>query len=130
MSEIPSGLLYTKDHEWIRVEDNKGIIGITDYAQNSLGDIVYVELPSVNDEVDAGDEFGTIESVKAVSPLFMPISGTVTEVNADLADQPEMVNDDCYSDGWLVRVEIANPEDTENLLSPEDYETFLIEEAE
>ena len=130
MSDLPSGLLYTKEHEWLRIEDKVGLIGITEYAQNSLGDVVFVELPEINDEVDAGDEFGTIESVKAVSPLFMPVSGRVIELNKDLAEHPEMLNDDCYGDGWIIRIEITNPEDVESLLSAEAYATFLEEEAD
>ena len=130
MSAIEPGLLYTKEHEWVRIEGNTGIVGITDYAQNSLGDIVFVEIVDPGEEIDSGDEFGTVESVKAVSPLFMPVSGKILEINSILKDQPEAVNEDSYGEGWLVRIEITNPEDTENLLSPEDYEQFLIEEAE
>ena len=93
MSEIPEDLLYTSEHEWIRVDGNRAEVGITHHAQNELGDIVYVELPTLDDEIDTGDEFGTIESVKAVSPLYMPVSGRIVEVNSELKDHPELVNE-------------------------------------
>jgi len=128
MKEIPSGLLYIKDHEWVRIDGTECVVGISDHAQNSLGDIVYVELPTLNDEIDAGDEFGTIESVKAVSPLVMPMSGKITEINETLDDEPEMVNDDCYGAGWIIRIEAADMEEKDALLSPEQYESFLAEE--
>ena len=130
MSDNPQELLYTREHEWVRIDGEKGVIGITEYAQKSLGDIVYVELPALDDEIDAGDEFGTIESVKAVSSLYMPISGTITDVNSDLRDEPEIINEDCFGDGWLVRVIITNPDEIDGLLSADDYDTFLIEEED
>jgi len=128
MSEIPKDNLYTRDHEWIRIEGGKAEIGITDYAQNALGDIVFAELPTIEDEIDAGDEFGSVESVKAVSSLFMPVSGRIIAVNTELKDSPELINEECYDDGWVVRIELSNPDDSAELLSPEDYESFLHDE--
>ena len=125
MSDIPEDLVYTSEHEWMRIEGNKAEIGITNHAQNELGDIVYVELPSLDDEIDSGEEFGTIESVKAVSPLYMPVSGRIIEVNSELQEHPELVNEDCYDEGWLVRIEITNAEDTGELLDPEAYKEIL-----
>ncbi|MBF0289379.1 MAG: glycine cleavage system protein GcvH [SAR324 cluster bacterium] len=129
MSEVVSNLLYTKEHEWLRIEGTTGIVGITDHAQNLLGDIVYVELPNVNEEVDAGDEFGTIESVKAVSPLFMPISGKVIRINEALENEPEAINEDCYGDGWIIAIEPFTMDDKDMLLTSEQYETYLEEEV-
>jgi len=128
MSEIPKDNLYTRDHEWIRIEGDKAEIGITDYAQKALGDIVFAELPSIEDEIVAGDEFGSVESVKAVSSLFMPVSGRIIAVNTELKDSPELINEECYDDGWVVRIELSNPDDSGELLSPEDYEEFLHDE--
>ena len=125
MSDIPEDLVYTSEHEWMRIEGNKAEIGITNHAQNELGDIVYVELPTLDDEIDSGEEFGTIESVKAVSPLYMPVSGRIIEVNSELQEHPELVNEDCYDEGWLVRIEITNAEDTDELLDPEAYKAIL-----
>ena len=128
MSEIPKDNLYTRDHEWIRIEGEKAEIGITDHAQKALGDIVFAELPTIEDEIDAGDEFGSVESVKAVSSLYMPVSGCIIAVNTELKDSPELINEECYDDGWVVRVELSNPDDSAELLSPEDYEAFLHDE--
>ena len=125
MSDIPEDLVYTSEHEWMRIVGNKAEIGITNHAQNELGDIVYVELPILDDEIDSGEEFGTIESVKAVSPLYMPVSGRIIEVNSELQEHPELVNEDCYDEGWLVRIEITNAEDTDELLDPEAYKAIL-----
>ena len=125
MSDIPEDLVYTSEHEWMRIEGNKAEIGITNHAQNELGDIVYVELPILDDEIDSGEEFGTIESVKAVSPLYMPVRGRIIEVNSELQEHPELVNEDCYDEGWLVRIEITNAEDTDELLDPEAYKAIL-----
>ena len=125
MSDIPEDLVYTSEHEWMRIEGNKAEIGITNHAQNELGDIVYVELPILDDEIDSGEEFGTIESVKAVSPLYMPVSGRIIEVNSELQEHPELVNEECYDEGWLVRIEITNAEDTDELLDPEAYKAIL-----
>jgi len=125
MSDIPEDLLYTSEHEWMRITDKKAEIGITNHAQSELGDIVYVDLPALDDEIDTGDEFGTIESVKAVSPLYMPISGRILEVNTELQDHPELVNEDCYDEGWLIRIEISNNDDKDELLSPDAYKAIL-----
>ena len=128
MSEIPKDNLYTRDHEWIRIEGDKAEIGITDHAQKALGDIVFAELPEIEDEIDAGDEFGSVESVKAVSSLFMPVSGRIIAVNTELKDSPELINEECYDDGWVARIELSNPDDSAELLSPADYEEFLLED--
>jgi glycine cleavage system H protein len=124
----PTDRKYTKEHEWIQVSGNSGTIGITDYAQQSLGDIVFVETPKVGSELNAGKTFGTVESVKAVSDLFAPASGTVTEVNADLATSPEKVNTDAHG-SWMVKLTLKNPGELDNLLSAADYEKFVAEEA-
>ena len=123
----PADFKYTKEHEWIKVEGNTGTIGITDHAQNSLGDIVFVELPKVGTELKAGSSFGTVESVKAVSDLFAPVTGTVTEINADLATSPEKVNSDAHS-AWMVKVNLKNHSEVSGLLSSSDYEKFVAEE--
>jgi glycine cleavage system H protein len=123
----PADFKYTKEHEWIKVEGNTGTIGITDHAQNSLGDIVFVELPKVGSELKAGSSFGTVESVKAVSDLFAPVSGTVTEVNADLATSPEKVNSDAHA-AWMVKVNLKDPAEVNALLSSTDYDKFVAEE--
>ena len=128
MSEIPKDNLYTRDHEWIRIEGDKAEIGITDHAQKALGDIVFAELPTIEDEIDAGDEFGSVESVKAVSSLYMPVSGRIIAVNTELKDSPELINEECYDDGWVVRIELSNPDDSTELLSPADYEEFLLDD--
>jgi glycine cleavage system H protein len=123
----PADFKYTKEHEWIKVEGNTGTIGITDHAQNSLGDIVFVELPKVGSELKAGSSFGTVESVKAVSDLFAPVSGTVTEVNADLATSPEKVNSDAHA-AWMVKVNLKDPAEVNDLLSASDYEKYAADE--
>jgi glycine cleavage system H protein len=124
----PADRKYTKEHEWIQVNGTTGTIGITDYAQQSLGDIVFVETPKVGAELTAGKTFGTVESVKAVSDLFAPASGTVTEVNEDLAASPEKVNKDAHG-SWMVKITLKNPSDPDRLLSAADYEKFVAEEA-
>ena len=123
----PADFKYTKEHEWVKVEGNTGTVGITDHAQNSLGDIVFVELPKVGAELKAGTSFGTVESVKAVSDLFAPVSGTVTEINKDLATAPEKVNSDAHS-AWMVKLSLKNPAELNGLLSAADYEKFIAEE--
>jgi len=128
MSTIPKNNLYTRDHEWVRIEGNKAEVGITDHAQKALGDIVFVELPDTEDEIDAGDEFGSIESVKAVTSLFMPMSGRVIAVNTELKDSPEIINEECYDEGWIIRLELSNQEESTELLSSEDYKEFLLDE--
>jgi glycine cleavage system H protein len=123
----PADLKYTKEHEWVKVEGNTGTIGITDYAQNSLGDIVFVELPKVGGEITSGKSFGTVESVKAVSDLFAPVSGTVTEVNQELATAPEKVNSEPHK-AWMLKVTLKNPSEVNGLLSSTDYDKFIAEE--
>jgi glycine cleavage system H protein len=118
----PENLLYSKEHEWVKVDGDVATIGITDYAQNSLGDIVYVELPKVGTKISQFGNVGVIESVKAVSDLFTPISGEITEINAVLDNDPSSVNREPYGEGWLMKVKLTNPGETANLLSPEDYE--------
>jgi glycine cleavage system H protein len=124
----PTDRKYTKEHEWIQVNGSSATVGITDYAQESLGDIVFVEVPKVGAELTAGKTFGTVESVKAVSDLFAPASGTVTEVNADLATSPEKVNKDAHG-SWMLKMTLKNPADVDGLLSAADYEKFVAEEA-
>lgn len=121
---IPTGLLYTKEHEWVLVEDDLVTLGITDYAQSELGDVVFVELPEVGDEVEAAESFGTIEAVKTVSELFSPITGTVVEVNEALADSPDLVNKDPYGEGWMIKLKYTEiPE--EDLLSAAEYKKMI-----
>jgi glycine cleavage system H protein len=122
---IPKNLKYTEDHEWILVEGNIGKIGISDYAQKELGDIVFVEVETVGQELSQGDTFGTIEAVKTVADMFMPISGEITEKNEKLADHPELINTDPYGDGWVIKVKISNPADLDKLLSAVDYENKI-----
>jgi glycine cleavage system H protein len=122
---IPENLKYTKDHEWIRVEGNTGYVGITDYAQNELGDIVFIEIETVDETLDKEEVFGTIEAVKTVSDLFMPISGKVVKLNPKLEDSPELVNSDPYGEGWMVQVNIANPAELNNLLSASQYKELI-----
>jgi glycine cleavage system H protein len=118
---FPAGLKYTKDHEWIRVEGNEAYIGITEFAQRELGDIVYVDISSAGEEVKSEAVFGTVEAVKTVSDLFMPVTGIITETNSLLDSQPELVNTDPYGDGWMVKITLTNPADVDGLLSAEDY---------
>ena len=124
----PADYKYTKEHEWLKVEGNTGTIGITDYAQNSLGDIVFVELPKVGTEIAAGKTFGSVESVKAVSDLFAPVTGTVTEINEALNTSPEQVNTDAHK-AWMIKVTLKNPGEAGGLLSSGDYEKFVAEEG-
>jgi glycine cleavage system H protein len=124
----PTDRKYTREHEWIQVNGNSAAVGITDYAQQSLGDIVFVEAPKVGAELTAGKTFGTVESVKAVSDLFAPASGTVTEVNGELATAPEKVNTDAHG-SWMVRIMLKNPSELDALLSAADYEKYVAEEA-
>jgi glycine cleavage system H protein len=124
----PTDRKYTKEHEWIQTSGSAGVVGITDYAQQSLGDIVFVELPKVGAELAAGKAFGTVESVKAVSDLYAPASGSVTEVNGELATAPEKVNKDPHG-SWMVKVRLKNPKELDALLSATDYEKFVAEEA-
>jgi len=124
----PAQFKYTKEHEWIRPEGNTATIGITDYAQQSLGDIVFVELPKPGSELTAGKTFGSVESVKAVSDLFAPASGTVTDVNGELATSPEKINQDANG-AWMIKVTLKNPGELESLMSAGDYEKFIAEEG-
>ncbi len=125
MANVPEGLYYSKDHEWLRVEGETGTVGITDHAQHSLGDVVYVELPKAGETFAAHDTFGSVESVKAVSELFLPVAGEVTEVNESLADEPEKVNTDPYGDGWMLRVKLSNRGEVDSLLSAAEYEDYI-----
>ncbi|HEY0895270.1 MAG TPA: glycine cleavage system protein GcvH [Sphingobacteriaceae bacterium] len=122
---FPSELKYTKDHEWVRVEGNMATVGITEFAQRELGDIVYVDINTVGNEVAREDVFGTVEAVKTVSDLFMPVTGTVKEVNGKLDANPELVNQDPYGDGWMVKVEIADAAQVDGLLSADDYKSQI-----
>jgi glycine cleavage system H protein len=124
----PSEYKYTKEHEWLKVDGNAGIVGITDHAQSSLGDIVFVELPKVGAEITAGQTFGSVESVKAVSDLYAPVSGTVTEVNESLNASPEQVNKDAHG-AWMIKVALKDPSEAGKLLSAADYEKFAAEEG-
>jgi glycine cleavage system H protein len=119
---FPSNLRYTKDHEWISLEGNVATIGITDYAQRELGDIVYVEVESIGKELAAGAVFGTVEAVKTVSDLYLPVSGVITELNPALANAPELVNNDPYGEGWMIKMNVSNPADVEALLDASAYE--------
>ena len=125
---FPPDYRYTREHEWIKVDGNQATIGITDYAQNSLGDIVFVELPKVGDELSAGKTFGSIESVKAVSDLYAPASGKVVAINNDLTNAPEKVNADAHS-AWMVKIQLNDSSDVNKLLSAQDYEKFVKEEG-
>ncbi|MGB0293331.1 MAG: glycine cleavage system protein GcvH [Flavobacteriaceae bacterium] len=122
---IPENLKYTKDHEWIRVEGDTAIVGITDFAQGELGDIVYVEVETVDEDITKDEVFGTVEAVKTVSDLFMPLSGTVTEFNEKLDDEPELVNSDPYGEGWMVKVQLSDLEEITDLLDAEAYKTII-----
>ncbi|GAA3972280.1 glycine cleavage system protein GcvH [Mucilaginibacter dorajii] len=122
---FPAELKYTKDHEWIKVEGNEAIIGITEFAQGELGDIVYVDIASLGKEVAKDDVFGTVEAVKTVSDLFMPVTGTVTEINAALNNQPDLVNTDPYGEGWMVKISIADLSEIDGLLSADAYKEVV-----
>ena len=121
----PSELKYTKDHEWIKVEGDTATIGITDYAQGELGDIVFVDVDTVDEDLNEGDVFGCVEAVKTVSDLYLPVAGTVLEVNADLEDQPELLNTDPYGKGWIIKLKIADSADLSTLLSAEEYQEVV-----
>jgi glycine cleavage system H protein len=122
---IPAELKYTKDHEWVKIEGNIAVVGITDHAQGELGDIVYVDVDTVGDEVEAGAVFGSVEAVKTVADLFLPVSGVVSELNEALEDEPELVNTDPYGKGWIVKVEIAEDADLSELLTAEQYQELI-----
>lgn len=125
----PEDSRYAKSHEYVHVEGDIGTIGITDYAQKELGDVVFVELPQVGSQLEAADELGSIESVKAVSELFAPVTGEVTEVNERLRDQPELVNTDPYGDGWMIRVRLSDPTEVDDLMNAEEYEEYMERES-
>lgn len=118
---FPDNLKYTKEHEWIRLEDNEAVIGITEFASSELGDIVFLEIETEGEALGSGDSFGTVEAVKTVSDLFMPVSGKVIAVNPKLADNPEIVNEDPYGEGWLIRISVDNPSDADSLMSADAY---------
>lgn len=122
---IPAGLKYTQDHEWIRVEGETAIVGITDFAQGELGDVVFVEIETEGETLDKGETFGTVEAVKTVSDLFMPVGGEIVEVNPALADEPELVNKDPYNKGWMIKIKITNTAEIDELLSADDYQKML-----
>ena len=123
--KFPEELKYTKEHEWIRVEGDTATVGITDYAQSELGDIVYVEVPNVGETLSQGDTLGTIEAVKTVADIYMPVDGEVLEMNPDLADAPELINQDPYGKGWIVKIKITNPDQLNGLLTAEQYKQMI-----
>ena len=125
----PEDNLYSKDHEWILVQDNVGTIGITDYAQHELGDVVYVDLPEVGDAFDANEPLGSVESVKAVSEVFCPVGGEVIEVNSKLEESPELINESPHQKAWMVKIRLMNPEELKELLSAEEYEEYIQEQS-
>lgn len=128
--EFPEDLKYSKEHEWVLVDGDVVTVGITDFAQDQLGDIVFVELPSIGDKVSKDEAFGVVESVKAVNDVYAPLSGTVVEVNDDLPDSPEMINEDCYGDGWMVKIRLSDPAELEALMDAVGYEKHTAEAAE
>ena len=130
MANIPDDLHYSKDHEWVRVDGDVAVVGITDYAQDSLGDVVYVELPKAGDDFAANESFGSVESVKAVSEVFSPVSGEIVGTNEALGDTPEKVNQDPYGDGWMIRIKMANPGEVDSMLTAAEYEDFTKAEKE
>ncbi len=125
----PEEFLYTKDHEWILVQGEKATVGITDYAQHELGDVVYVDLPEVGDTFEAGEPFGSVESVKAVSEVFCPVGGEVEEVNSKLEDSPELVNESPHQKAWMIKIQLSNTEELKELLSAEEYEEYVQEQS-
>jgi glycine cleavage system H protein len=129
VSVYPDDLRYDKEHEWVRVEGDTAVVGITDFAQDQLGEVVYLDLPSAGDQMVAGDTFGEVESVKSVSELFAPVSGEVLEVNADLDGAPETVNSDPYGAGWMVKVKLADPSQLDVLMGSDEYESYVANEA-
>ena len=122
---IPEDLKYTEEHEWIKIDGNVAIIGITDFAQGELGDIVYIDIDSIGNDLDGNEIFGTVEAVKTVSDLFMPIKGKVLEINSDIESTPEIVNEDPYGRGWIIKIEIPEDQDISNLLSDEEYRNMI-----
>ena len=128
--EFPDDLKYTREHEWLLMEGNVVTVGITDYAQEQLGDVVFVELPAVGDKVTKDEAMGVVESVKAVSDVYSPVSGIVLEINDDLRENTEMINGDPYGDGWMVKIEMPDPTDLDDLLSATEYEQYVAEQQE
>ena len=128
--EFPKGLRYSREHEWVLVEEDAATIGITDYAQEQLGDVVFVELPELDTQLTKDEPFSVVESVKAVSDIYAPVSGRVTEVNTELTNSPETVNEDPYGDAWLVQIELSDPEELDSLMTAEEYEQFIEKEQE
>jgi glycine cleavage system H protein len=126
--EFPQQLKYTKDHEWARIEGNRVVVGITDFAQEELGDVVFIELPEVGTSIEAAGTFGVVESVKAVSDLYAPVSGTIVEVNSVLEDRPELVNQSPYGEGWMIIIEASNAVELQQLLSADEYRTYVDQE--
>ena len=127
MAKTVEGLYYSESHEWVKVDGNVAIVGITDFAQHAMGDLSYVDMPEVDDEVNAGDEFGAVESVKAASDLFSPVSGTVVEINEELEDAPELLNQDAFAN-WIIKVEMSDPSELENLMDAAAYEEMCANE--
>ncbi|MGH2707185.1 MAG: glycine cleavage system protein GcvH [Actinomycetota bacterium] len=125
MASVPEELTYTKDHEWARQRDDVLVIGLTDHAQRQLGNVVFVELPKVGDSFEAGEPFGTVESVKAVSEVYAPVTGRVIKVNEGLSDSPEYINDDVYGEGWLIEIRMANAAQAEELLTAAEYSAYI-----
>lgn len=128
--ELPEDLKYTREHEWLVIEDKVATVGVTDHAQEQLGEVVFVELPAAGDKVEKSEPFGVIESTKAVSDIYAPVSGEVAEVNDDLPDSPELVNEDPYGDGWMVKITIGDESDLEDLMTADEYREYIEESAE
>ena len=122
---IPADLKYTSDHEWVRIDGDVAVVGVTDFAQGELGDVVFVEIETEGEELDKGEIFGTVEAVKTVSDLFMPVGGEVAEFNEALADEPELVNKDAYGEGWMVKIKMSNTSEADELMSAEDYQKMV-----
>ncbi len=127
--EFPDDLKYTKEHEWVRIKGDVAMIGISDYAQEQLGDIVYLELPEEGEAVEKGEPFGVVESVKAVSDIYAAVSGKVLEINDPLPENPETLNEDCYEEGWLIKVKMSNPKEAEDLMDSIQYQAYIKEET-
>ncbi|MFD4398955.1 glycine cleavage system protein GcvH [Kitasatospora sp. NPDC059811] len=131
MANVPKDLKYTKDHEWVRTTGkDKARVGITDFAQKQLGDVVFADIPTMGKQLESGEAFGTVESVKAVSEIFMPLTGTVTAVNEGLNDEPELINTDPYGDGWIIELTVAKPDELKQLLTAAQYEAFISSRSE
>jgi glycine cleavage system H protein len=127
MASVPEDLHYTKDHEWVRQREAVAVVGLTDHAQRQLGEVVFVELPSVGDRFESGEPFGTVESVKAVSEVFAPLTGEVIKINDGLSDSPENINDEPYGEGWLIEIRMAEPDQIADLLTPAEYTAYVEE---